>query len=62
MFSRACSLGAASILTLGRRTVSGMLSAIGRQFEDWTAAYRLFNKERIDRKALFASLRRHERR
>ena len=54
MFSRACSLGAASILTLGRRTVSGMLSAIGRQFEDWTAAYRLFNKERIDRKALFA--------
>lgn len=34
-----------------------MLSAIGRQFEDWTAAYRLFGRERIDRKALFAPAR-----
>jgi hypothetical protein len=34
-----------------------MLSAIGRQFEDWTSAYRLFSKERIDRAALFAPAR-----
>lgn len=31
-----------------------MLAAGGRQFEDWSAAYRLFEKERFDRKALFA--------
>lgn len=31
-----------------------MLAAGGRQFEDWSAAYRLFEKERINRQALFA--------
>lgn len=31
-----------------------MLSAGGRQFQDWSAAYRLFEKERIDQRALFA--------
>jgi hypothetical protein len=31
-----------------------MLSAAGKQFEDWTSAYRLFSKERIDCAALFA--------
>ena len=34
-----------------------MLSTVGRQFEDWTSAYRLFSKERIDRGALFAPAR-----
>lgn len=34
-----------------------MLSSVGRQFEDWTAAYRLFSKERIDCAALFAPAR-----
>jgi hypothetical protein len=34
-----------------------MLSAVGRQFEDWTSAYRLFSKERIDCAALFTPAR-----
>lgn len=38
----------------GRRTVTGMLSAGGRQFEDWSAAYRIFENDRFDRQLLFA--------
>jgi len=45
---------ASSILTLGRHTVSGMIAAAGRQFSDWSAAYRLFERERIDTDCLFA--------
>jgi hypothetical protein len=57
VFSKARALAATSILSLGRRTVTGMLSTAGRQFEDWTSAYRLFSKERIDRGALFTPAR-----
>lgn len=42
------------MLALGKHTVSGMLAAAGREFEDWSSAYRLFERERIDREALFA--------
>lgn len=34
-----------------------MLCAAAEQFADWSAAYRLFTKERIDRQALFAPAR-----
>jgi hypothetical protein len=30
-----------------------MLTSVGRQFEDWSAAYRIFEEERFDRKKLF---------
>jgi hypothetical protein len=33
---------------LGRHTITGILSASGNQFEDWSSAYRLFSKQRID--------------
>lgn len=33
---------------LGRHTVTGMLTASGNQFVDWSGAYRLFSKQRID--------------
>jgi hypothetical protein len=33
---------------LGRHTVTGMLAASGQQFVDWSGAYRLFSKQRID--------------
>lgn len=42
---------------LGRRTVSGLICAHAGQFEDWSAAYRMFEKERIDSSALFAPVR-----
>lgn len=46
-----------AIAGLGRNTVTGMLCAIAKQFEDWSASYRLFERERIDRRALFAPAR-----
>jgi len=47
-FDRARSFGLSALACLGRRTVSGLLCASGQQFQDWSAAYRLFEKQRID--------------
>lgn len=33
---------------LGRHTVTGMLAASGNQFVDWSSAYRLFSKQRVE--------------
>jgi len=33
---------------LGRHTVTGMLTASGNQFCDWSGAYRLFSEQRVD--------------
>ena len=38
---------------MGKQTVSGMLTASGQQFIDWSAAYRLFSKNRVDIDKLF---------
>ncbi len=48
----------ASLLCLGRRTITGLLTTSGQQFADWSAAYRLFERERFDVDRLFAPLRR----
>ena len=53
VFLRAHTLAMAVIVCLGRRTLTGLLTASGRQFEDWSAAYRLFQRERFDTEALF---------
>jgi hypothetical protein len=42
------------LLALGRHTITGLLSAAGKQFQDWSASYRLFGKNRIEQKRLFA--------
>ncbi len=47
-----------ALVGLGRHTVSGMLCASGQQFSDWSAAYRLFERERFEREGLFAPVRR----
>ena len=54
VFQRANELAKSLLMTLGKHTITGMLSAGGNQFEDWSAAYRLFEMERIDQKSLFA--------
>lgn len=41
------------MLALGRHTLTGVLCASGRQFEDWTSAYRLFSANRMDADGLF---------
>lgn len=38
---------------MGRHTLTGMLTASGQQFIDWSRAYRLFSKERVDTSKLF---------
>lgn len=57
-FERARTLAMSSLIGLGRRTVSGMLCASAQQFADWSAAYRLFERQRFDAEALFAPVRR----
>lgn len=57
-FERARTLAMSSLVGLGRRTVSGMLYASAQQFTDWSAAYRIFEQQRFDAKALFAPVRR----
>jgi hypothetical protein len=46
------------LLCLGRRTVTGLLSTSGQQFRDWSAAYRLFSRNRIPVDSLFTGARR----
>lgn len=57
-FERARILALSSLVGLGRRTVSGMLCAGAQQFSEWSATYRLFERQRLDLDALFAPARR----
>lgn len=57
-FDRARMLGLSSIAGLGRKTISQMLCACGLQQSDWSASYRLFEKERFDPEVLWSTLRR----
>lgn len=43
-----------ALVGLGRRTVTGMLTASAQQGLDWSAAYRLFERERFEGECLFA--------
>jgi hypothetical protein len=45
------------LLCLGRHTVTGLLTTSGSQFQDWTAAYRMFSRLRLDPSVLFAGIR-----
>jgi len=55
-FDRARSLGLSALTCLGRRTVSGLLCASGQQFHDWSAAYRLFEQQRVDPSQLWTAV------
>jgi len=50
---RARALGLSALTCLGRHTVSGLLCTAGQQFRDWSAAYRLFERERLAPQALW---------
>ncbi len=47
----------AQLVCLGTHTITGVLSACGRQFEDWTAHYRMYGKGRVEPERLFAAVR-----
>ena len=42
-----------ALTCMGRHTLTGMLTASGQQFMDWSSAYRLFSKQRVDTSKLF---------
>lgn len=50
---RVRALGLSALTCLGRHTLSGLLCTAGQQFRDWSAAYRLFERERLDPQALW---------
>jgi hypothetical protein len=49
------SLAYSSLATLGRKTITGMLSTCGLQFTDWSAHYRLFERKRVDPTVFFST-------
>jgi hypothetical protein len=55
--ARAETLALSSLLDLGRHTVTGLLTTSGSQFEDWSAAYRLFSQDRLPVSDLFSVVR-----
>jgi len=54
---RARRLALSQLVCLGRHTITGVICASGRQFEDWSADYKLFSKERFDKEGVFAAIR-----
>jgi hypothetical protein len=55
---RAQTLALSSLLCLGRHTVTGLLTTSGSQFQDWSAAYRLFSQDRVAVPEIFSVVRR----
>jgi hypothetical protein len=47
----------AQLVTLGRHTLTGLLTAQNRQQEDWTADYRFYSHSRVQPQALFTTAR-----
>jgi len=47
----------AQLVCMGAHTVTGLINASGRQFEDWTADYRLYSRDRVVPERLFAPVR-----
>jgi hypothetical protein len=53
----AAAVAKGSLACFGRHTLTGMLTAAGKQFVDWSSSYRLFGKARIDIDKLFDVVR-----
>lgn len=46
----------ASLLCLGRHTLTCQIATAGRQFQDWTADYRMYTRERLETGGLFETV------
>ena len=53
---RATALSTAALVGLGRKTVTNLLVTAGMPFQDWSASYRLFSRDRFDPDTVFAHL------
>jgi hypothetical protein len=51
---RARNLAYGALNCMGRHTLTGLLTASGQQFVDWSSAYRLFNGNRMETNHLFS--------
>jgi DDE superfamily endonuclease len=47
----------AHLVCPGRHTVSALITVFGKQFQDWTADYSLYSKERVDETVIFRQVR-----
>ena len=50
---RAMELGLGALCSFGRRTLSRSIGAVGRQFQDWSADYKLFSRSPWEAEDLF---------
>jgi len=55
---RARTLALSALVGLGRRTITGLLTASAQQGVDWSASYRMFERERFEADVLFSAVRR----
>ncbi len=53
IWKRARELAYGALTCMGRHTLTGMLTSSGRQFVDWSSAYRLFSHQRVDTTKMF---------
>lgn len=53
IWKRAREIAYGALTCMGRHTLTGILTASGRQFVDWSSAYRLFSHQRIDTAKMF---------
>ncbi len=58
-WKRAFELAEGLLVCMGRSTVTGMISATGQQFKDWSAIYRLFRGVRMNTERLFSVIRKN---
>ncbi|MEI7501483.1 MAG: transposase [Bacteroidota bacterium] len=56
-WNKARELAYGSLTCMGRHTLTGMLTSSGKQFMDWSSAYRLFSMQRLDTDSLFNTVR-----
>jgi hypothetical protein len=47
----------AQLACLGTRTITGIITACGRQDQDWTAEYRMYSKSRVNPKTVLDAVR-----
>jgi DDE superfamily endonuclease len=53
IWKKARELAYGALTCMGRHTLTGMLTASGKQFMDWSSAYRLFSHQRVNTSKLF---------
>jgi len=52
-WQKARELAYGALTCMGKHTITGMLTASGQQFMDWSSAYRIFSQQRVDISKLF---------